>query len=932
VSASSEPSPVASRGPLPSGTVTFAFTDIEGSTQRWERDREAMRDAVRRHDVLVRAAIEAHDGHVFKTIGDAFCAAFSRPEDAVAAIVAAQRALVAEDFSAVEGLRVRAAIHTGTSDERGGDYYGPAVNRVARLLAIGHGGQTLVSGVTTDLVQGLMPRGATLHDLGQHRLKDLAYPEQVYQLLAPELEREFPPLRSLDVLANNLPRQVTPLIGREREVAEICALLETAPLVTLVGSGGVGKTRVSLQVAANLVDGSGDGVWFVELAPIVDVTLVPLTIASAVGLTLSERQPPMRGLVEQLAPRRMLIVLDNCEHVVDDVATVSNDILRHCPGVKLLASSREGLGIDGEIVYRMASLDVPPEDARVASVIQAYGAVELFVTRAKAASRTFSITDANASAIGQIVRRLDGIPLAIELAAARLNVLAPEQLLDRLDDRLRILTGGDRTRLPRQQTLRALIDWSYDLLSEQERAIFRALGTFVGGWTLETATALMADDFDDWEVLDVLGSLVAKSLVVADIEEGASPRYRLLESTRQYSLDRQNQAGETTKLARKHCEVFRQTVIALDERLLRADGRMAATALVPELDNLRAAVSFGFGNDGDIDVASDIVSAGYHVWIQSTSRMEFAVLAVAALARISLDSNAARRVVRAKLELAIAYIFDLLRRDREALEYAERARAVFLEFGDRPRVCIANECLSYTYATTGRFEEGNALLSEAVDIARDAGMPFYLARGLRYQGNLAFDRGEFDKARVAFDEVRRLLPKVDVENTSLDLAYAELEFATGNVEAAIETAEKVVALYRSKAPQNLLGGLLNLTAYRLCAGDRGAAGASATEAFAILGPDASAFVHLILIEHVAVLAALDGALEEAAVLLGFSSAALSVLGGQRERTERIGFERLSGLLEALDPELRASLFERGAALDEKAAVDRAKAVVAGTST
>ena len=243
--------------------MTFAFTDIEGSTQRWERDREAMREAVRRHDALVREAIEAHDGHVFKTIGDAFCAAFARPEDAVAAIVAAQRALVAEDFSAVEGLRVRAAIHTGTSDERAGDYYGPAVNRVARLLAIGHGGQTLVSGVTTDLVQGLMPRGATLHDLGQHRLKDLAYPEQVYQLLAPELEREFPPLRSLDVLANNLPRQVTPLIGREREVAEICALLETAPLVTLVGSGGVGKTRASLQVAANLVDGSGDGGWFV---------------------------------------------------------------------------------------------------------------------------------------------------------------------------------------------------------------------------------------------------------------------------------------------------------------------------------------------------------------------------------------------------------------------------------------------------------------------------------------------------------------------------------------------------------------------------------------------------------------------------------------------------------------------------------------------
>jgi predicted ATPase len=891
-----------------------------------------MRDAVRRHDGLVRAAIEAHDGHVFKTIGDAFCAAFARPEDAVAAIVAAQRALVAEDFSAVEGLRVRAAIHTGTSDERAGDYYGPAVNRVARLLAIGHGGQTLVSGVTTDLVQGLMPRGATLHDLGQHRLKDLAYPEQVYQLLAPELEREFPPLRSLDVLANNLPRQVTQLVGREREVAEICGLLETAPLVTLVGSGGVGKTRVSLQVAANLVDGSGDGVWFVELAPIVDATLIPLTIASAVGLTLPERQPAIHGLVEQLATRRMLIVLDNCEHVVADVATIANEILRRCPGLKLLASSREGIGIDGEVVYRMASLDVPPEGAREASVVRAYGAVELLATRARAASRTFAITDANAGTIGEIVRRLDGIPLAIELAAARLNVLAPEQLLDRLDDRLRILTGGDRTRLPRQQTLRALIDWSYDLLTERERAIFRALGTFVGGWTLETATALLADDFDDWEVLDVLGSLVAKSLVVAEIDEGASPRYRLLESTRQYSRDRQKQAGEATKLARKHAEIFRQTAIALDERLLRAGDRTAATVLVPELDNLRAAVSFGFGNDGDIDVASEIIAGGYHVWIQSTSRVEFVTLAGAALARIPVDSSAARRVLRAKLELALAYLLDLLRRDKEVLAYAERARAVFLEFGDRPRVCIANQCLAYSYITTGRLEEGSAMLSEAVDIARDAGMPFYLARGFAGQGTLAFRRGGFDEARVALEEARGLAPKGDLEDTSMSFAYAELEFVSGNVESAIEIAETLVTSYRRKAPQNLLGGLVNLTAYRLCADDRSAARASATEAFAIPGLEAFALLFFVLIEHVAVLAALDGALEEAAVLLGFSSAALAVHGIQREPTEQIGFERLNGLLGALDPELRTKLLAQGAALDRKAVVERAKAVLAGTGS
>jgi predicted ATPase/class 3 adenylate cyclase len=910
--------------------VTFAFTDIEGSTQRWERDREAMREAVRRHDTLVRAAIEAHDGHVFKTIGDAFCAAFSRPEDAVAAIVAAQRVLVAEDFSAVEGLRVRAAIHTGTSDERGGDYYGPAVNRVARLLAIGHGGQTLVSGVTTDLVQGLMPRGATLHDLGQHRLKDLAYPEQVYQLLAPELEREFPPLRSLDVLANNLPRQVTPLIGREREVAEICALLETAPLVTLVGSGGVGKTRASLQVAANLVDGSGDGVWFVELAPIVDAALIPLTIASAVRLTLPERQPPLHGLVEQLARRRMLIVLDNCEHVVADVATIANDILRRCPGVKLIASSREGLGIDGEIVYRMASLDVPPEGARDASVVQSYGAVELFATRAKAASRTFAITDANAGTIGEIVRRLDGIPLAIELAAARLNVLAPEQLLDRLDDRLRILTGGDRTRLPRQQTLRALIDWSYDLLTEQERAIFRALGTFVGGWTLETATALMVGEHDNWEVLDVLGSLVAKSLVVADIEEGTSPRYRLLESTRQYARDRQKQAGEATKVARKHGEVFREIVTVLDERLLRAHDRKASGALVPELGNLRAAVSFGFGIDGDVDVAADIISAGYHVWIQSTARAEPIAFAVAALERLPIDASATRRASRAKLELTVAYVCGLVFRDKEGLGYAERARAAFLELGDRPRVCVASLGLALASERTDRVEEAETFICEAVDIARSERMPFYLSRSLMIQGLVAFDRGELAMARKACDEARRFSASAEGRSFDADLEafYAELEFAAGNFTAAVEISETIVAFARIKAVQMLPVTLTNQTAYRLGADDFGGARASATEAFAFLTPDLTPVFYSVLIEHVAVLAAVDGALEEAAVLLGFSSSTLAGEGLRRERTERVGFERLTGLLEALDPELRSKLLEKGAELDRNAAVERAKAVLA----
>jgi predicted ATPase/class 3 adenylate cyclase len=517
---------------LPTGTVTFAFTDIEGSTARWERDRAAMQDAVRRHDALMRAAIATHDGVVFKTIGDAFCAAFARPEDAVAAMLDAQRALAAEDFSTIDGLRVRAAIHTGTADERDGDYFGPTVNRVARLLAIGHGGQVLVSGVTADLVQGTLPSQASLRDLGEHRLRDLARPEYVYQLVAPDLAAEFPALRSLDVLPNNLPRMLTSFVGREAEIAEITALIDTNPLVTLVGSGGVGKTRTSLQIAANLLDGSGDGVWFIELAPLASGDYIPSTIAHALGITLPPDGDQIEQLTRALKEKHTLLVFDNCEHMVEPAARVISAILRACPSVKILASSRQGLGIAGEATYRMPSLNVP-RDADRATLTAAestrYAAISLFVERARAGDRRFGLTDDNAPIVADICRRLDGIPLAIELAASRVKMFSPQQINERLNERFRMLTGGSRDVLPRQQTLRALIDWSHDLLDERERVVFRRLGIFVNGFTYAGAVAVAGgEDLDEFEIFDVLASLVDKSLVLAEPQADAV-RYRLLE-------------------------------------------------------------------------------------------------------------------------------------------------------------------------------------------------------------------------------------------------------------------------------------------------------------------------------------------------------------------------------------------------------------------
>jgi len=379
---------------LPTGTVTFLFSDIVGSTERWERHRDGMKAAVAKHDALMREAIAANSGFVFKTIGDAFCAAFQTAPDAIAAALSAQRALGLEDWSGVDGLKVRMAVHTGLADERDGDYFGPTVNRAARLLSIGHGGQVLVSGVSTELSQGAMPAKSTLRDLGAHRLRDLTHPEQVYQLVASGLAADFPPLLSLDALPNNLPLQLTHLVGREDDLAEAEDLLAKHRLVTLVGAGGAGKTRLSLQVAAELLDKFEDGVWFVDLAPLAEAALIPMTTAGLFGVSETGDRSITDSLVHALKPRKLLIVLDNCEHLVEGAARFADTLLRGCAHLRILASSREGLGIEGEAVLPVPSLAVPSTDEKLGAIeAKRYGAIALFVERASASDRRFVLTD-----------------------------------------------------------------------------------------------------------------------------------------------------------------------------------------------------------------------------------------------------------------------------------------------------------------------------------------------------------------------------------------------------------------------------------------------------------------------------------------------------------------------------------------------------------
>ena len=802
---------------LPTGTVTFLFTDIEGSTTRWERNRDAMQSALRHHDALLRAAVEAHGGVVFKTIGDAFCAVFSLVGDAIAAALEAQRAIAREDWSSVDGLHVRMAVHTGDGDERDGDYFGPVVNRVARLLSAGHGAQTLVSGVAADLAQGTMPPLAALRDLGLHRLKDLAYPEQVYQLTAPDLPLAFPPLRTLDALPNNLPLQLTTFLGRDDEVAAIRALLERSRLVTLVGSGGVGKTRTSLQVGAELLDRYPDGTWLLELAPLRDPGVIESVLATAMGIRGGTGGDGDNAVLDVLRGKKALLIFDNCEHLVRDAATVIDRILRSCPQITILASSREGLGIAGESTFRMPSLAVPARSAGLtADEALRYGAVSLFVERAQAASDTFALTDENAPDVAEICRQLDGIALAIELAAPRINVLAPRALLDRMKERFRLLTGGSRAALPRQQTMRALIDWSYDLLSEEEQRVFRRVAVFAGGWSIEGATAVCTDeDLEEWDFLDILSALVDKSLIVTELQAGAQ-RYRMLESTRQYARERLAQSGEQARFLRRHAEHFLAFATDLSEHYWDEPALHVRRRAEPELDNLRAALTWSLldGNDPLLGVAL----AGEAVVPFSTSNATAEPRRWIGVARAHIGN--APPPLRARLAAGNAHVShegDM----GTSLSLALEAQAFYAEAGDTRELVEVLNSLTFILCMLQRFPEAQAANARARELLVDHDWPLLYANTLR-NGSLALVGAEHAPERIRM--LNEAMSIFRARGDDLRAVYAmqwlcEDEFAAGALDAALGHSRELIGVLRDISPRSseLGSSLHNYSAYLLAA-------------------------------------------------------------------------------------------------------------------
>ena len=745
---------------LPTGTVTFLFTDIEGSTRLWQQHPEPMKQALLRHHALLQQSIESSNGYVFQIVGDAFCAAFHTAAEGVAAALAAQRALAAEPWGETGPIRVRMALHTGTADlhageHKAGEYMsGLTLSHTARLLSVAHGGQILVSNATQELVRNDLPSLVELRNLGLHRLRDLTRAEHIYQVVAPRLPDRFPALRSLEVVPNNLPRQLTTFIGREREIAEAKRLLAETHLLTITGPGGSGKTRLSLEIGARLLSEYPDGVWLVEFAHLADPARVPQVLATALSVREEADRPLLVTLVDHLRPKRVLLLLDNCEHLIDACAGLADTLLRGCPEVKILPSSREALGLTGEVVFRVPPLSLP--DSRLVPALERlaeYEAVRLFVDRAIAVKPDFTLTDDTAAAVVQICRRLDGIPLAIELAAARDRTLSVQQITAHLDERFRPLTGGSRTALPRHQTLRGLIDWSYGLLSEAERELFRRVSVFVGGWTLEASVAVCAGvDVDRYDIVELLGRLVDKSLCLID-GEGSDPRYRLLETIRQYGFEKLAETSEGQVVRARHRDFYLGFAEDAEPRLQGPEQVVWLQRLEGDHDNLRAALRWSLDCD-ETEAALRLGSALSLFWDTHGYVRE---------GREWLDELLAhareRPTSTVTTRRALGKVLDAASRTRarwsefpQATEFLTQGLAVWRELGDKRGIAEALNNLAVGATQSGDRVRARVLVAESLALFRELSDKRGTAHALNNLAEILRSDGDLPGARALFEE------------------------------------------------------------------------------------------------------------------------------------------------------------------------------------
>jgi predicted ATPase/class 3 adenylate cyclase/Flp pilus assembly protein TadD len=779
----------------PEATVTFLFTDIEGSTELWERHGADMAAALARHDAIVRDAIEHNGGHVFKALGDAFYAVFVSAPDAVAAAVQGQRALIAESWPLDGPLKVRMAVHSGTAERRGDDWFGPPLNRAARMLDAGHGGQILLSQAVEWLVANRFPEGSALRDLGERTLKDLARPERIFQLVAEDLPDEFPPLHTLDARPHNLPVSPTALVGREEEIAAVRGLFlrERARLVTLLGPGGTGKTRLGLQVAAELIDAFQHGVFLVNFAPVQDPALVPAEILQALGEKPADDLPPAEALRRFVRERQILLVLDNFEQLVP-AASFVGELLREAPDLALLVTSQAALHVRGEREFPVSPLPVPASDmVPDPAQLLAYDAVALFVERARAALPSFDLTPENAAAVATITRQLDGLPLALELAAARVKMFPPEALAARLLRTLDFLTTGARDLPDRQRTLRGAIEWSYGLLSDEEKALFQRQAVFDGGFTLEAAEAVCSAPGAELDVMEGLTSLLDKSLIRQTRTAGVEPRFERLRTIRAFAVEKLDASGSANLWRRRHAVYFAEFASGFNPTgAPTAEVRSRLDRLQQELENLRAAFGWAIDHD-EATLAVQLCNVLPALWFVRGSAEE------------------GQRWVDRVLGLGVC----LSDRDR-MIALGQRGRLAQVQGDNSPRV-VAD------------FEESLAL-------ARELGDEAAMARAMMSLGNIHSRMGEHDRAEELFRESLEVYRRVGESfgEGGANLNLGDLYLARGEIARAREYFERAVALARQSGdPVSLAFGVSYLGDVAYEEGDMIAATARYEESLAV---------------------------------------------------------------------------------------------------
>ena len=749
------------------GTVTFVFSDLEGSTSLLATLRQAYVGVLEDYYRLVGSAFGEKGATEIDRAGDGLFYSFPSARAAVTATVAAQRALAGHDWPSGLSVRARMGIHTGEPTLSTTGFSGMDVHRAARIAAAGHGGQVLVSQTTRDLVADELGREVSLVDLGEHWLKDLTHPEHLFQLAAEGLPTAFPPLRSLVTLPNNLPRHLSSFIGRRADLDEARELLAEAPLLTLTGSGGVGKTRLAVQLAAELLETFDDGAWMVELETLSEEQLLAQTVAAALGISEASDGDFQQTLLHHLRPRQALLILDNCEHIVESCARLANLLLRNCPGLRVLATSREALGVPGEKLYPVRSLSMPlPERLPPTATLTDFEAIRLFVERARAADPQFELTDARASAVVEICHRLDGIPLAIELAAARARALTVEQIAARLDDRFRLLTGGSRTALPRHQTLRAAMEWSFELLPEAERAVLWRLAVFAGPFTLEAAEAVCAGPgVHQGDVVEHLTRLVEKSLVNRHVAS-----YRLLETVREYARDHLLAAGESEATYARHRDWYADFVNRGAPAFFRGPESNAwLEDFEREHDNLRTAIQWSLDEGQSGARALELAAGLWRFW----EIRGYLVEGRQWLERVLRLTRGQLSPTRADVLTGAGIIAAAQGDHAAAVEFHEESLAAQEELGNRQAVGYALHNLANATLHHGDHERARELYEEAVRRARVIGDRRGLPFALLHVADVADRQGDYTGARERYEEAVAI---IRAEGDAWALAYALSNF------------------------------------------------------------------------------------------------------------------------------------------------------------